>query len=732
MVKQGDYTAEDVFDMCRSYMNEEHVAFVKKAYDLAEQAHASMQRKSGEPYIIHPIQVAGILASLHMDPDTVAAGFLHDVVEDTEYTYEDIEELFSKSVADLTDGVTKIGQVSYQSKEEQKAENHRKMLLATAKDLRVIIIKLVDRLHNMRTMEYQSSQKQAQKSAETLEIYAPLAHRLGMSKIKWELEDKSLRYLDPDMYYEIVKLMKIKRDARENLIQQTIDEIKEAVDEMGIQAEINGRPKHIYSIYKKMVNKHKEFDEIYDLLAVRVLVEDVKDCYAVLGTVHTMWTPVPKRFKDYIALPKVNMYQSLHTTVIGPGGIPVEIQIRTYEMHRVAENGVAAHWAYKEGMTQKVTISPMQERMNWFRDMMELQSDSENASDFIESVKTDLFNDRVYVFTPKGDVTELPAGATPIDFAYSVHTELGNKTVGATVNGRNVGLDTQLQTGDIIEIRTLNNAKPSPDWLKHVVTSRARNKIKRYFKQQDRDVAIERGRDMLTQALEELKFEPKVFLAKEKMQEVHERFNTNNEEEIFASIGFGELSPLTVANKLTEKERRQKEKELEEQRLFSQESPSQAMKIRDENGIIVAGGDNMLIKLSRCCRPVPGDSVVGFITRGHGISVHRTDCPNVQPTACDINRLIDVEWDEGMINRSTQYDTELVVTGYDRSGLFADVINVVNSVVARVNNVNAKIDDNKIVTITLQIGVSNTQELDKLVDKLKMLTDVYRVHRVVS
>ncbi|QTU82827.1 bifunctional (p)ppGpp synthetase/guanosine-3',5'-bis(diphosphate) 3'-pyrophosphohydrolase [Carnobacteriaceae bacterium zg-C25] len=732
MAKQKDYTAQDVLDLCRTYMNEEHVTFVKKAYEFAEHAHRSMQRKSGEPYIIHPIQVAGILANLHMDPHTVAAGFLHDVVEDTEYTYDDMVTHFSQSVADIIEGVTKIGQVEYQSKAENKAENHRKMLLAMAQDFRVIIVKLADRLHNMRTMEYQTEHKQQQKSEETLEIYAPLAHRLGMSKIKWELEDLSLRYLETQAYYNIVSLMSSKREEREAWVNETIDEIQHLLDEMHIKAEIKGRPKHIYSIYKKMVNKKKEFSEIYDLLAVRVLVNDIKDCYAVLGLVHTKWTPLPGRFKDYIAMPKPNMYQSLHTTIIGPGGTPIEIQIRTYEMHRIAENGVAAHWAYKEGVTSKVASTPLQERMNWFKDMMELQSDATNASEFIESVKTDLFNDRVYVFTPKGDVTELPSGSGPLDFAYSVHTELGNKTVGATVNGKNVGLDTVLVNGDIIDIRTSSSANPSPDWLKMVVTSRAKNKIKRYLKSQERDASIARGRDLLEKAIVELEFDPKEILTKERIDDVLERLNVHTIDDMYAMVGFGEQSSLAVANRLTEKERRQKEKELEIQQLLAKPEPKRTvMTIRDENGLIVSGGDNLLIRLARCCRPVPGDTVTGYITKGHGITVHRQDCPNVQLPHADEARLIDVEWDMANKKVHKDYDTEIIITAYDRNGLINDIITTANSTVKKMNGINAKINDH-IATITLRVGIENIQELNRLLDKLRMITEVYRVQRVIS
>lgn len=730
MVKEQEYTIANVLALCQTYMNDKHVDFVKKAYEFAEKAHDGIKRKSGEPYIMHPIQVAGILANLHMDPATVAAGFLHDVIEDTDYTYEMIESEFSTTVADLVEAVTKIGLLSYQSKEESKAENHRKMLLAMSKDLRVIIVKLADRLHNMRTMAYQSVEKQQQKSEETLEIYAPLAHRLGMSKIKWELEDLSLRYLETEKYYEIVDLMKTRREEREALIDEAIQDIQLAISDMAIDSEIKGRPKHIYSIYKKMVNKHKEFSEIYDLLAIRVLVHDIKDCYAVLGAVHTKWTPLPKRFKDYIAMPKPNMYQSLHTTVIGPGGVPVEIQIRTFDMHKIAEHGVAAHWAYKEGITRKVENTPIQDHMNWFRTMLELQSDSQNASDFIESVKTDIFNDRVYVFTPKGDVTELPKGSVPLDFAYSVHTELGNKTIGATVNGRNVGIDTILKNGDIIEIRTSNAAKPSPDWLKIVVTSRARNKIKKYFKSQERDINIARGKEQLDKALTDMGFSAKEFNTKAKLSEVIDKLNWTTEDDMFASIGFGEFSALTLANRLTEVERRKRDQELAEKKLFA-EPEKEVMKIRHENGIVVEGGSNLLIRLSRCCRPVPGDLVIGYITKGHGISIHRQDCPNVQLIGEEANRLIDVEWDTHAKGHSGGYDTEIIVTGYDRQSLLMDIVNVVNTVVDRLNNVNAKVDANHVATIALRVGIKDISELDRLVDKLRMITDVYRVNRVI-
>ena len=738
MSKNKTYTADDVLAMCKEYMNETHIKFIEKAIYFATYAHKDQIRKSGEAYIVHPIQVAGILAELKLDPDTIATGFLHDVVEDTGFSIDDIEYEFGKDVAFLVEGVTKLGKIKYKSHAEQQAENHRKMLLAMANDLRVIMVKLADRLHNLRTLKFHKPEKQRMIAEETLEIYAPLAHRLGMNKIKWELEDTSLRYLNPQQYYRIVHLMNSKRDEREEYINTTIENIKEATKDLEIDAVIYGRPKHIYSIYRKMKDQKKQFSEIYDLLAIRVLVDSIKDCYAVLGAIHTKWKPMPGRFKDYIAIPKANMYQSIHTTVIGPGGRPVEIQIRTFEMHRVAEYGVAAHWAYKEGNKEKVTNDPLQKQLDWFKDLIELQNETKDAKDFMNSVKEDIFGDKVYVFTPKGDVSELPLGSGPLDFAYNIHTEVGNKTVGAKVNNKIVPLNYQLKTGDIVEVLTsANSFGPSRDWINLVFTSRAKNKIKRFFKLQDRDENIIKGRELLEKQITELGFNFKDFMTKQGMKDIATRFNFGTEEDLLAAIGFGEISYQTVANKMTDKARREIEDQKVVETAFEKTTPqgqkkeSQKMKIRHEGGVVIEGVDNLLIRLSRCCNPVPGDDIVGYITKGRGISVHRKDCPNVQVPENEQSRLIEVDW-EDTANTSQQYDTELVVEGYNRNGLLNEVLNVINSTTKSLNSVNGKVDANKIATISVNIGIMNTHQLDFIVDKIKQIPDVYSVRRVIS
>ncbi|KAA9026417.1 RelA/SpoT family protein [Niallia endozanthoxylica] len=724
-------TAEQVIERTRGYLNDEGVEFVRRAYEFAKHAHRLQYRKSGEPYIIHPIQVAGILADLEMDPSTVAAGFLHDVVEDTEASLQDIKEAFSDEVAELVDGVTKLGKIKYKSHEEQQAENHRKMFVAMAQDIRVIMIKLADRLHNMRTLKHLPAEKQRRIANETLEIFAPLANRLGISTIKWELEDTSLRYLNPQQYYRIVNLMKKKRAEREQYLDGVIVEIQKHMDEVGIKAEMSGRPKHIYSIYRKMSRQNKQFNEIYDLLAIRIVVNSIKDCYAVLGIIHTCWKPMPGRFKDYIAMPKPNMYQSLHTTVIGPKGDPLEVQIRTVEMHRIAEFGIAAHWAYKEGKTLQEN-STFEDKLTWFREILEFQDDTVNAEEFMESLKVDLFSDMVFVFTPKGDVIELPAGSVPIDFAYRIHSEIGNKTIGAKVNGKMVTLDYKLKTGDILEILTSKHSYgPSQDWLKLAQTSQAKNKIRAFFKKQRREENIIKGREQVEKEIRLMEFDLKEILTSDNVKRVVEKFNFANEEDMYAAVGYNGITALQVANRLTEKWRKKRDQEQVANlaNAVSELKPLQTKKKR-ESGVRVEGIDNLLIRLSRCCNPVPGDEIVGFITKGRGVSVHRKDCPNIVTDDAK-ERLIPVEWESGL-NDKKEYNVEIEITGFDRRGLLNEVLQAVNESKTDISTVSGRTDRNKMVTITMSISILNVSHLQKVVDRIKQIPDLYAVRRIMN
>ncbi|MDR7077965.1 GTP pyrophosphokinase [Neobacillus niacini] len=724
-------TAEQVIDKTRAYLNEEHVELVKRAYEFAKHSHREQYRKSGEPYIIHPIQVAGILADLEMDPETVAAGFLHDVVEDTDVTLKDIETEFNDEVAMLVDGVTKLGKIKYKSHEEQQAENHRKMFVAMAQDIRVILIKLADRLHNMRTLKHLPVEKQRRISNETLEIFAPLAHRLGISKIKWELEDTALRYLNPQQYYRIVNLMKKKRAEREQYLVDVMDEVRDRMKEVSINAELNGRPKHIYSIYRKMVQQNKQFSEIYDLLAVRIVVNSIKDCYAVLGIIHTCWKPMPGRFKDYIAMPKPNMYQSLHTTVIGPKGDPLEVQIRTSEMHRIAEFGIAAHWAYKEGKALSDTTS-YEQKLTWFREILEFQNDTADAEEFMESLKIDLFSDMVFVFTPKGDVIELPSGSVPIDFAYRIHSEIGNKTIGAKVNGKMVTLDYRLKTGDIIEILTSKHSYgPSQDWLKLAQTSQAKNKIRAFFKKQRRDENVIKGKELVEKEIRSMEFDLKEILTADNLKKVADKFNFANEDDMYAAVGYNGVTALQVANRLTEKWRKKRDQE-QSATLTNAISDMKAFPStkKRESGVRVAGIDNLLIRLSRCCNPVPGDEIVGFITKGRGVSVHRADCTNIDSNDAQA-RLIPVEW-ESSLNDRKEYNVDIEISGYDRRGILNEVLQAVSETKTNISAVSGRSDRNKMATIIMSIAIHNVSHLQKVVDRIKQIPDIYSVRRIMN
>ncbi|EUJ38462.1 RelA/SpoT family protein [Brochothrix thermosphacta] len=742
MVKDQNLSIEEVIAKAALYLNEKHIAFITGAYEFARDSHAHQIRKSGEPYIIHPIQVAGILVDLEMDPNTIAAGFLHDVVEDTDVTLDDIAKAFNNEVAMLVDGVTKLGKIKFKSHEEQQAENHRKMFLAMAEDIRVILIKLADRVHNMRTLKHLPPEKQKRIAQETLDIFAPLAHRLGISMIKWELEDTALRYINPQQYYRIVHLMKQKRGEREAYLDELVGDIEENLTDLNIKADISGRPKHIFSIYHKMTSQHKQFNEIYDLLAIRVIVDSIKDCYAVLGIIHTRFKPMPGRFKDYIAMPKANMYQSLHTTVIGPGGEPLEVQIRTQEMHQIAEFGVAAHWAYKEGNSANLSTS-IDRKMSWFSEIMEVQDTESNAQEFMSSLKTDLFADMVYVFSPKGDVIELPKGSVPLDFAYRVHTEVGNRTVGAKINGKIVTLDYKLQTGDIVDILTSKTATgPSRDWLKLVQSSQAKNKIRQYFKRLVKDETVEKGKESLEKELLAHSFDPKEFMTDDNLAHIIDRFNFRDEDDLYAAIGYNSVTALQIMNRLTEKVRRERALRQQADNLIVEgktkagavtQSDHHEHKNKNETGIDIAGGmDNLMLRLSHCCNPVPGDEIIGFITKGHGISIHRQDCPNVTQLEDGEDRLIDVSWSNNDLKNHAKYEVTLEVYAFNRDGLLNDVIQTLNSMQININGVNARLDKREMAALVVNVMIRNKEEMQRVIDKLKQIYDVYTVRRVTK
>ncbi|CDA13942.1 GTP pyrophosphokinase [uncultured Clostridium sp.] len=717
------------------------ISLIEKAYKIASEAHKEQFRKSGEPYIIHPLWVGIILADLEMDKETIVAGMLHDVVEDTVMTLDDITREFGSEVALLVDGVTKLGQLSYsKDKLEVQAENLRKMFLAMAKDIRVIIIKLADRLHNMRTLEFMTPAKQQEKARETMDIYAPIAQRLGISKIKIELDDLSLKYSNPEVYYQLVRDLNERKTKREEFVQQIVAEVSKHMENANIKAKVYGRVKHFFSIYKKMVNQNKTLDQIYDLFAVRIIVDTVKDCYAALGVIHEMYTPVPGRFKDYIAMPKANMYQSLHTTLIGPSGQPFEIQIRTEEMHKTAEYGIAAHWKYKESGdgTKGVAKNQEEEKLSWLRQILEWQRDMSDNREFLSLLKgdLDLFTEDVYCFTPNGDVKNLPNGSTPVDFAYAIHSAVGNKMVGARVNGKLVNIDYKIQNGDRIEILTSQNSKgPSRDWLNIVKSTQAKSKINQWFKKEFKEENIVRGRELIA-AYCKAKAINLADISKPKyLQIVQQKYGFRDWESVLAAIGHGGLKEGQVVNRLMEEYQKDHKKEITDETILETLSgvPSQKVHIaKSKSGIIVKGIDDMAVRFSKCCNPVPGDEIVGFVTRGRGMSIHRTDCVNmIHLSAAERERLIDAEW-EGAGDNGGQYLAELKMYAHDRQGLLMDISKIFTEAKLDVKSMNVRTSKKGTATLDMGFIVHGRDELNRVIDKLRQVEGVLDIERTAS
>lgn len=732
---------EELVKSIRRYHPSDDITMIKKAYQIALDAHKDQKRKSGEPYIIHPLCVAIILADLEMDKETIAAGILHDVVEDTVMSLDELKAEFGEEVALLVDGVTKLTQISWSmDKMELQAENLRKMFLAMAKDIRVIIIKLSDRLHNMRTLQYMKPEKQKDKARETMEIYAPIAHRLGISKIKIELDDLSLKYLHPDTYYELAEKISLKKETREYFVKSIVDEVEEHLLASGIEGKVDGRVKHFFSIYKKMVNQNKTLDQIYDLFAVRIIVESVKDCYAALGVIHELYKPIPGRFKDYIAMPKPNMYQSLHTTLIGNNGQPFEIQIRTYEMHRTAEYGIAAHWKYKESGSGQVAAAKEEEKLSWLRQILEWQKDMSDNMEFLNMVKgdLDLFSDSVYCFTPSGDVKNLPSGSTPIDFAYSIHSAVGNKMVGSRVNGKLVNIEYVIQNGDQVEIITSQNSRgPSRDWLNIVKSTQAKNKINQWFKTELKEDNILRGKEMVDRYCKTKGIIYSDINKPEYQEKVMKRYAFRDWESVIASIGHGGLKEGQVINKMIDEREKKLKKSVTDNTILNDiedMSNKLPVKRRSGSGIVVKGIHDLAVRFSKCCSPVPGDEIMGFVTRGRGISIHRTDCVNVLNLPEDErNRLIDAEWQEQEGEATKErYSSEIKIFANNRIGMFVDISKVFTERQIDITSMNSRTNKQGKATITMTFDIHGVEELGKLVDKLRQIEGVIDIERTAG
>ena len=731
--EQGYMSVEDLIRRIRKYHPEDDMDLVRRAYQYAEKAHEHQKRKSGEPYFSHPCAVAVILTDLMLDATTIAAGLLHDCVEDVDgVTQETIRQEFGQEVELLVDGVTKLSQLNFASREEAQAETLRKMFLAMAKDIRVVLIKLADRLHNMRTLKYQKPERQIPIARETLDIYAPLAHRMGVYTIKWELEDLSLRYIDPEGYQELVRLVGMKREERERLIADVSQQLSVRLREAGIKAEITGRPKHFYSIYKKMKTQNKTFDQINDLIALRVLVNTQQDCYFVLGVMHTMWPQVPGRFKDYISMPKANMYQSLHTTVVNQGK-PFEVQIRTFDMHRTAEYGIAAHWRYKEGRANE---NELDQKLSWLRRILDWQSDVRDPGEFGELAKVDLFADEVFVFTPKGDVISLPRGATPLDFAYRIHSAVGNRCIGAKVNGRIVPLAAQLQTGDFVEVMTSANSHgPSRDWLNIVKTSEAKAKIRAWLKKEQRDVNIPLGKDMLDKEAKRLGYSMSQLLKGDAPAIIEKRFSAQTLDDIYAMVGFGGLSCAQVVNRLVDEYKKNNKAEEAAAAIAAavKEEPQQPQRKQHQsssNGVIVKGESGMLVRFARCCNPLPGDKIVGYITRGRGVSVHRADCVSLKDPDVEKDRMIEVEWEAQGTDAS--YEAEIRLITYNRTGLLAEISVMLAAQNVPVSAISGHAYKESTYIFHVSIIIKDTAQLNRIIRELKKWPDVIEVDRVSS
>ena len=716
------------------------ISMIEKAYKVASEAHEGQKRKSGEPYIIHPLCVAIILADLELDKETIVAGLLHDAVEDTWMTYEEVEKEFGSEVALLVDGVTKLGQLSYSAdKVEVQAENLRKMFLAMAKDIRVILIKLADRLHNMRTLQYMRPEKQQEKARETMDIYAPIAMRLGISKIKVELDDLSLKYLKPDVYYDLVHKVALRKSEREQFVGAIVKEVKKHMDDANIKAQVDGRVKHFFSIYKKMVNQDKTIDQIYDLFAVRILVDTVKDCYAALGVIHEMYKPIPGRFKDYIAMPKPNMYQSLHTTLIGPNGQPFEIQIRTYEMHRTAEYGIAAHWKYKESSDGKAPVGKSEEeKLNWLRQILEWQRDMSDNKEFMSLLKNDLdlFADSVYCFTPQGDVKTLPSGSTPVDFAYSVHSAVGNKMVGARVNGKLVPIEYEIKNGDRIEIITSQNSQgPSRDWLKLVKSTQAKNKINQWFKKELKEDNILKGKEMLAQYARAKGFKIANYTKNQYLEAVLRKYGFRDWDSVLAAIGHGGLKEGQVFNKLVEAYDKENKKNLTDEQVLEAASETQEKLhiAKSKSGIVVKGIHDVAVRFSKCCNPIPGDEIVGFVTRGRGITIHRTDCVNVlNMSETDRTRLIEADWQQPDTKEKEKYMAEIQVYANNRTGLLVDLSKIFTERKIDLRSINSRTSKQEKATISMSFEIGSKEELRSLIEKIRQVESVIDVERTTG